>query len=55
MTESYHPELDDSPIMPPEDHSCFRSLVEWANWLITLGQFDIAYAAQALSRFSMQP
>ena len=37
------------------DHSKFRSLIGCANWLVTLGRFDIAYSVNAYSRFSMQP
>ncbi|MCP4273878.1 MAG: hypothetical protein GY781_18300, partial [Gammaproteobacteria bacterium] len=55
MSEAAHPELDDSALLNAEDHSKFRSLVGCANWLITLGRFDIAYAVNSLSRFSMQP
>ena len=31
MADSTHPELDDSPLLSPEDHSKFRSLVGYAN------------------------
>ena len=55
MSETYHPEIDDSPLLNAEDHSKFRSLVGCANWLVTLGRFDIAYSVNALSRFSMAP
>ena len=47
--------MDDSPMCNPTDHSKFRSLVGCANWLITLGRFDIAFATNALSRFSAAP
>ena len=55
MSETSHPELDDSPILSPERHAKFRSLVGCANWFITLGRFDIAYATNSYSRFNMQP
>ena len=55
MSDLYHPELDDSPLLTAEEHSKFRSLVGCANWLVTLGRFDIAYAVNTLSRFSMAP
>ena len=55
MAEAAHPELDDSPMLNERDHSKFRSLVGCANWLVTLGRFDIAYATNAYSRFSMAP
>ena len=55
MAESTHPELDDSPLLNERDHSKFRSLVGCANWLVTLKRFDIAFAVNAYSRFSMAP
>ena len=55
MAEGSHSELDDSPLLNAIDHSKFRSLVGCANWLVTLGRFDIAYAVNSYSRFSMAP
>ena len=51
MSESIHPEIDNTNILDPERHSHFRSLVGCANWLVILGRFDIAYAANTFSRF----
>ena len=53
MSDLTRPELDDSPFLSPVEHSKFRSLVGCANWLVNLGRFDIAYAVNTLSRFSM--
>ena len=55
MSEAAHPELDDSPMLDPLNHSKFRSLIGCTNWLVTLGCFDIAYAVNDYSRFSMAP
>jgi hypothetical protein len=55
MDSSYHPETDDSPPLGDHDHFVFRGLVRSANWVITLGRFDVYYATNALSRFSMAP
>ena len=55
MQEKDHPELDDSPICNPDMASKYRSLLGSANWIITLGRFDIAYAVQSLARFGMIP
>jgi hypothetical protein len=55
MEESYHPEMDDTPLVSSRDSSKYRGMVGSCNWLITLGRFDINYATQALSRFSMAP
>ena len=55
MSDLYHSEIDDSLLLTAEEHSKFRSLVGCATWLVTLGRFDIAYALNYLSRFSMAP
>ena len=53
--EEYHPELDETPLIPPEKISLYQSLLGSANWIITLGRFDISYATNTLSRYSMAP
>ena len=55
MAEDYHPEIDDSPLLNDMDIAKFRSIIGSANWIITLGRFDINYATSALSRFNMAP
>ena len=53
MPDGAHPELDDGPMLNALDHSKFRSLIGCANWLVTIGRFDIAHSVNAFSRFSM--
>ena len=55
MAEEYHPEIDDSPLLDDLHIAKFRSIIGSANWIITLGRFDINYATSALSRFNMAP
>ena len=55
VSETLHPELDQSPILSPADHSKYRTLIGCANWIVTLGRFDIAYATNLFSRFSQEP
>ena len=55
MEHKYHPESDDSPLLSERDASLYRGLIGSANWMITLGRFDINYATNALSRYSMAP
>ena len=55
MSEGYHPEIDDSPVCNDEDSSRCRSIIGCCFWIIVLGQFDIAYATSAMSRFNMSP
>ena len=54
MSETLHPEIDNSSILNPIRHSQFRSLVGCANLLVTLGRFDIVYAVNTFSRFPIQ-
>ena len=51
----YHLELDESELLPPEQITIYKSLLGSANWIITLGRFDIAYAVNTLSRYTMAP
>jgi len=55
MDPEYYPELDETPFLPPEDISKYRSIVGSLNWILTLGRFDIAYALNTLSRYNMAP
>src|SRR5210317_349360 len=55
MEEDYHPEVDDSPILGQYGAAKFRSIIGSAQWIITLGCFDIQFAVSALSRFNMAP
>jgi hypothetical protein len=49
FSEEYHAKLDTTNLCSPEEISKYQSLVGSANWLIMLGQFDIAYAVNTLS------
>jgi hypothetical protein len=55
MEQSYHPESDAMDLCTPWEASIYRGFIGPANWMITLGRFDIHYATGALSRFSMAP
>ena len=55
MASEYHPDVEDSPLLSNEDAAKFRSIIGSMNWLITLGSFDVYYATNSLSRFSMAP
>jgi hypothetical protein len=55
MSEHYHPEADETKLLGPEDITRYRALLGSANWIVTLGRFDIAYATSTLARFSMAP
>jgi hypothetical protein len=55
MIETYHPESDDTALLGPEDTTKFRAMLGSANWTVTLGRFDIAYATSTLARYSIAP
>ena len=55
MSPEYHPELDETELCLPEEISKYRSMIGSANWILTLGRFDIAYALNTLSRYCMAP
>ena len=55
MHEEYHPETDESSLLDQEEISLYRGLIGSANWLVTLGRFDIAYAVSSLARYSLAP
>jgi hypothetical protein len=57
MTNTSHLELDHSPLLDDLLHgSKYCALISKANWIITLGRFNIAYATMlALARYSMAP
>jgi hypothetical protein len=55
MRDVYHPEMDETPFLDSIGASKYHAIIGSANWIITLGCFVIAYATNALSRFSMQP
>ena len=55
MSDQYRPELDDSDLCDEENISKYRSLVGSANWVITLGRFDVAYAVNTLAKYMSAP
>ena len=55
MAEGDHPKLDDSPLCTSAEGTIYRSMIGSANWIVTLGRFDIAFALQSLARYSMAP
>ena len=55
ISDSYHPELDESPLLDAENITLYKSLIGSANWIVTLGRFDIAYSVSTFARYSMAP
>jgi hypothetical protein len=55
MSDTCKPELDDSPLLDPDGHRVYQQLIGMAQWLVTIGRFDLAFALNSLSRFSSSP
>ena len=55
FSDKYHPELDETALLPPAEISKFKSLIGSGNWLITLGRFDIQFAISTMSQYAMAP
>jgi hypothetical protein len=55
MDKEYHPEADETDYLGEKDASLYRGLmIGSANWMITLGRFDVAYATNAMARFGIK-
>jgi hypothetical protein len=55
MDPDYHPEADTTPPLNPRQATIYRGLIGAANWVVTLGRFDVAYTVNTLARYSMAP
>ena len=47
MSKAYHPEEDDTPLLNPMEASMYWAFIGSANWVVTLGRMDVAYATNA--------
>ena len=52
---NYHPKQDKSSLRTPQEQAFYRSLLGSANWCVTLGRYDIAYATSTLAQYSIAP
>jgi hypothetical protein len=55
MKEASHPESDDSAYLSKERATQYRAIIEFLNWVVILGRFDVMYATDSLARFSIAP
>ena len=55
MEPTYHPESDDSEFLEPRMASIYRGLIGSANWMVTLGRYDINYAVNTMARYNIAP
>eukprot|EP00978_Attheya_sp_CCMP212_P025247 scaffold80878_cov54-Attheya_sp.AAC.1 len=57
MSSEYHAKLDTSPFISPLMATKYRGMIggRGANWLVTFGQYDIAFTTNCLARYSISP
>ena len=55
FVDTYHAELDATRFCTPEETSKYQSLIGSANWIVTLGRFDIQWATTTLARYAAAP
>ena len=55
MDSSYKPEIDDTRLLTPLEITKYQMLVGCANWVITLGRWDVYYATVTLARYNVAP
>jgi len=51
----YHPELDTSDLVSDKDISKYRMLIGSLNWAVTLGRFEMMFAAVTMTWYSVAP
>ena len=54
-SSDYHPELDDTPFLSPEDINLYQSYLGTLHWLVKLGRVDNAHFASIIAQFSAAP
>ena len=55
LPDGYHPEIDTSPLLVGDEVSKYRMLIGSLHWVITLGRFDVHYAASTMLRYQPAP
>jgi len=55
MSLSYHPELDITPYLSPEDKFFYQSQISILCWMVALGRLDIYTPVVLLSSYLTQP
>ena len=49
------PESYNSPFIDNEDHRLYQTCIGMAQWLVTIGRIDIAFALTSYNRFTAAP
>ena len=55
MDSTYHPEIDESPLLAGDKIGMYRMLIGSLQWAVTLCRFDVAHATNMLARYTTMP
>ena len=55
MVTKYHPEFDESELLPYDTIKIYQMMIGCAQWAVTLGRYDIQYATNTLARYAVAP
>lgn len=55
MTQSYHPELDESPEISASDVTLYQEMIGMLRWATELGRVDILHEVSVLSQYQASP
>ena len=55
MDSTYKPEIDETELLSENEIPKYQMLVGCANWVITLGRYDVNYATSTLVRYNVAP
>ena len=55
MTQSYHPELDESPELSADDVTLYQEIIGMMRWASELGRVDVLHEISLLSQYQAMP
>jgi hypothetical protein len=55
MVQSYLPELDGSPELPPDDHQFYQELIGMLRWATEIGRVDVLHETSLMSQYQASP
>jgi len=55
LEAGYHPEIDETPLLSPNEVTKYRMLIGCAQWAVTLGRYDVMFAVSTMARYSAAP
>ena len=55
LPPGYHPELDESTFLSPDDVELYQSYIGTLRWAVELGRIDLCFSISLMARFAMCP